>query len=66
LHICFEAAERAHNRTSPRRQMAHIKTAVTSHGELLNQGRPIEARILVLNFAANADVTRASYPAGQT
>jgi hypothetical protein len=30
------------------------------------QGRPIEARILVLNFAANADVTRASDPAGQT
>jgi hypothetical protein len=26
------------------------------------QGRPIEARVLVLNFAANADVTRASDP----
>jgi hypothetical protein len=32
----------------------------------LAQGRPIEASILVLNFAANADVTRASDPAGQT
>jgi hypothetical protein len=27
-----------------------------------DQGRPIEARVLVLNFAANADVTRASDP----
>jgi hypothetical protein len=26
------------------------------------QGRPIEARVLVLNFAANADITRASDP----
>jgi hypothetical protein len=29
------------------------------------QWRPIEARVLVMNFAASADVTRASYTAAQ-
>jgi hypothetical protein len=29
------------------------------------QGGPIDARVLVLNFAAKADVTRASDPAAQ-
>jgi hypothetical protein len=40
-----------------------IRTRMAFDGP--NQGRPIKACLLILNFVATADVTRASNPAAQ-